>query len=102
VLELFKISRIGVAAGCRVTEGHLQQGARMVVARDGEQVYEGTLESLRRFNEDVSTVQAPAECGVSTPDFRVWQEGDVIQAYVQVEVERTIGVTRQPTASSGS
>jgi len=56
VLELFKVSRIGVIAGCRATEGHLQHGVRIVVRRDGEQVFEGTLESLRHFAQDVSKV----------------------------------------------
>lgn len=99
VLELFKISRTGVAAGCRVTEGHLQQGTRMVVLRDGEQVYEGALESLRHFNGDVATIAAPQECGVSASEFRDWQEGDVIQAYVQVEVERTMETARKSSVS---
>ncbi len=89
VLELFSSSRIGIIAGCRITDGQLRRGIRMVVLRENEEVFEGTLESLRRFDNDVSTADAPQECGVATPAFRDWQEGDIIQAYVQEEVPRT-------------
>lgn len=102
VLQLFRVSRIGVIAGCRVTEGRLQRGAQMVVLRNGEEVYRGTLESLRHYDRDVSDIEPPEECGVATPDFRDWQEGDVIQAYIQVEIERTIGQTRDATRPSDS
>ncbi len=102
VLELFKVSRIGVIAGCRATEGPLQHGVRIVVLRDGEQVFAGTLESLRHFAQDVSTVEAPQECGVATAEFQDWQVGDIIQAYIQVEVERTAKPAEDSLAPSNS
>ena len=98
----FESSRAGVIAGCRVTDGQLRRGARMVVLREGEEVFEGTLESLRHFDEDVSTINAPQECGVAGSEFRRWQEGDIIQAYIQEEVPRTLGPAGDSTASSGS
>jgi len=102
VLELFKVSRVGTIAGCRVTEGHLQHGVRIVVLHNGEQVFEGTLESLRHFAQDVSTVEAPQECGVATAEFQDWQVGDIIQAYIQVEVERTAKPAEDSLAPSDS
>lgn len=88
VLQLFKISRWGVVAGCRITDGRLQRGARIEVKRDGEIVFDGQLTSLRRLKDEVSTAEAPNECGVYAANFRGWAEGDVIEAYAQVEIER--------------
>jgi len=87
VLQVFPMGRL-VAAGCRVTEGRLQRGARMVVTRNGQQVFEGTLETLRHFDRDVASIESPNECGVSTPEFRGWQRGDKIEAFIEVEVDR--------------
>jgi len=90
VMHLFSSSRVGVIAGCRITDGQLRRGSRMVVVRDSEQVFEGTLESLRHFDNDVASIDAPQECGVASSEFRDWQEGDIIRAYVQEEVPRTL------------
>jgi len=93
VLQIFRGSRVGVVAGCRVTEGKLQPGAKMVVVREGEVVYEGTIDSLRHFDQDVSQIEAPGECGVATRGFRQWQVGDIIEASVEQEVERRLSIT---------
>lgn len=88
VLQIFRISRIGVIAGSVITGGYAQRGADMTVTRDGEVVFEGKLESLKHFDEDVRRIDAPNECGISTSDFRGWQEGDEIEFRAQVEVPR--------------
>jgi translation initiation factor IF-2 len=93
VLQIFRSSRAGVVAGCRVIDGRLQPNAKINVVRDGESVYKGILDSLRRFEQDVSQVQAPSECGVATNGFRGWQVGDIIEATIEVEIERRVSVT---------
>jgi len=100
VLQTFDVSRIGVIAGCRVTSGRLTRGTRIEVSREGEQIFDGQLTSLRRFEANVATVEAPQECGVATDDFNDWEIGDVISAYQQVEVERTL--SGEPAAASSS
>ena len=93
VLQIFRSSRAGVVAGCRVVEGRLQRNAKINVVRNGESVYQGTLNSLRRFEQDVSQVEAPAECGVATEGYRGWQVGDIIEATIEVEMERRVSLT---------
>jgi len=90
VLQTFEISRIGVIAGCRVTSGRLDRGARIEVARNGNQIFDGELSSLRRFENDVATVGAPQECGIAVHGFNDWEPGDIIKAYQKVEVERSL------------
>lgn len=88
VLQLFRISRVGVIAGCVVTDGYAQRGAKMVVRRGREVVFEGVLRSLKRFDDEARRVDAPNECGISTPEFRSWEEGDEIEFIAEVEVPR--------------
>jgi translation initiation factor IF-2 len=90
VLQIFRISRVGVVAGSRVTDGELRPNADIVVTRDGEEVYRGKLTSLRHFDQDVSVMQAPSECGLATADFRGWRVGDRVEATMQVTVERKL------------
>ncbi len=90
VLELFRISRIGVIAGSRVTDGRLQRGCEMRVFRGGEEVYRGPLESLRHFDQNVATIDAPNECGLSVSSWRGWQPGDTLEVWDKVEVERSL------------
>jgi hypothetical protein len=95
VLQIFRISRIGVVAGSRVTEGELRPKADIVVTRDGQEVYKGKLTSLKHFNQEVPTVSAPSECGIASGDFRAWRVGDKIEATIEVSVER-----KMPTAQT--
>ncbi len=88
VLRTFRISRVGVIAGTVITDGFAQRGADMIVTRDGETVFEGTLESLKHFEDEVRRIEAPNECGISTSDFRGWEEGDEIEFRAEVEVPR--------------
>ena len=96
VLQLFRISRWGVIAGSRITDGRMERGARIEVLRRGEKVYDGKISALRHFKDEVAKLEAPTEGGILVSDFRGWEEGDLVQAYGQVEVER-----RQPVAEAG-
>ncbi|MEN6641622.1 MAG: translation initiation factor IF-2 [Armatimonadia bacterium] len=88
VLQIFKISRVGFVAGSRVQDGELRPNADIVVTRDGQEIFRGKLTSLRHFNQDVSLVQAPSECGIASGDYRGWKPGDVVEATMQVATER--------------
>jgi translation initiation factor IF-2 len=81
VRALFKYSKVGVIAGCFIPDGKLLRGGPIRVKRDQKIIYEGKLESLRRFKEDVKEVAQGFECGVAVTGFNAWQEGDVIEAY---------------------
>ncbi len=90
VLQTFRVARFGTVAGCRVVEGKLQRGAIMVVKRNGEEVFRGTLESLRHYDRDVDSIEAPNECGVGTTEWDKWREGDTIECYVRIEIRPTL------------
>ena len=90
VLQTFRSSRAGVVAGCRVTEGRLQPNSKIRVRRNGEVVYEGKLDSLRHFDNDVSEISAPGECGIAVRNYRAWEVGDQIEASVEVSIERRV------------
>jgi len=91
VRQLFKASRIGTIAGCQVTEGRITRGARARVVRDGTVIYDTTVESLRRFNDDVKEVANGFECGIVLANFQDLKEGDVLEAYETKQVERELG-----------
>src|SRR3954453_5979312 len=90
VRATFRASRIGVIAGCMVTDGHATRGARCRLLRDGTIVYNGEIASLRRFNADVREVQTGFECGVVLKDYMDVKEGDQIEVYETRQVERTL------------
>ncbi len=81
VRATFKIKRAGTVAGCYVVEGKVVRGARARLIRDGVVVYEGEIESLRRFKEDVSEVAKGYECGIKLKDFNDVKVGDIIECY---------------------
>ena len=89
VRQLFRISRIGVIAGCYVTNGVVRRNANVRVVREGTVVYETTLASLKRFKEDVREVQNGFECGIQLEGFNDVKEGDVLEFYETKQVERT-------------
>ncbi len=101
VRALFRASRVGVIAGCFVTEGVLQRGAQLRVRRGDEVIYTGVLSSLRRFQDDVTEVEAGFECGVSLQDFDDFQEGDTLEAFVIEEVRRQPVTTQTAARSTG-
>ncbi|GBD83986.1 translation initiation factor IF-2 [bacterium BMS3Abin02] len=88
VRAVFKVPRAGNIAGSYVTEGEIVRGARARLLRDGIVVYDGTIDSLRRFKDDVKQVAAGYECGIGLERFSDVKEGDMIEAYVLKEVAR--------------
>ena len=90
VRALFRVPRLGVVAGCMVTQGTITRGALARLVRDGAIVYTGRIGSLRRFKDDVREVAEGFECGISLENFQDVHEGDVIEAYEVREVARTL------------
>jgi translation initiation factor IF-2 len=90
VRETFKVPRAGTVAGCFVADGTIPRTARVRVVRDGVEVYEGSIGSLRRFKEDVREVREGFECGILIEGFNDVKVGDVIEAYKIEEVQRTL------------
>jgi translation initiation factor IF-2 len=91
VLQLFKVSKVGTIAGCVVKSGTISRSAKARVVRDGVQVYDGTLSSLKRFKDDVKEVKEGLECGIGIENFNDLKVGDVIESYRVEEVKRTLG-----------
>jgi translation initiation factor IF-2 len=96
VRNTFKVSRIGVIAGCYVLEGKINRNTKIRVLRDNIVVHEGKLSSLRRFKDDVSEVSAGYECGIFIDKFPAFQEGDIIEAYTIKEVKREMAAPTEP------
>ena len=90
VRQLFKASRIGTIAGSFVTEGKVTRGARVRVVREGTVIFDTTIDSLRRFNEDVREVSSGFECGIVLTNFQDLREGDVLETYETKQVEREL------------
>ncbi|KAL6767993.1 CIF2 [Auxenochlorella protothecoides x Auxenochlorella symbiontica] len=88
-------------AGCEVTEGALRKGASLRVWRGATLVHEGTLTSLRRVKEDVASVAAGTECGVSVPDFHGWEAGDRLEAFKLVQKKQKLEQAQAAVASFG-
>ena len=89
VRETFKVPKIGVVAGCYILEGEISRDDQVRIVRDGTVVYEGEIESLRRFKDDVKTVARGYECGIGIAGYQDIKIGDHIEGYRVVEVERT-------------
>ena len=89
VRATFRASRLGVIAGCYVTNGVIRRNTQIRVVRDGTVVYETTIASLKRFKDDVREVQEGFECGILLENFNDVKEGDVLEAYETQEIERT-------------
>ncbi len=88
VRQIFKASAIGNIAGSYVLDGEFQRGCKIRITREGEQIYEGSLASLKRFKDDVKEVKAGFECGLVFDGFDKMQELDIVEAYIMVEVPR--------------
>jgi translation initiation factor IF-2 len=90
VRQLFRASRIGTIAGSFVTEGKVTRGSHVRVVREGTVIYDTTIDSLRRFNEDVREVASGFECGIVLTNFQDLKEGDVLETYETRQVEREL------------
>ena len=89
VRAVFPVGR-GSVAGCYVQSGRIVRNRRMRVRRNGEVVYDGNVDSLKRVKEDAKEVQSGFECGVGSNKFKDWKEGDIIEAYEMVMKRRTL------------
>ena len=90
VRDVFRAPKIGAIAGCMVTEGLVKRSNPIRVLRDNVVIYEGELESLRRFKDDVNEVRNGMECGIGVKNYNDVKVGDQIEVYERVEVQRTI------------
>ena len=88
VRQLFKSGKIGNIAGCMVLDGVIEKGCSVRITRDGEQIFDGELESLKRFKDDVKEVKAGYDCGLVFKDWDSMNVDDTIEAYKMVEVPR--------------
>ena len=88
IRQIFKASGIGNIAGAYMLDGVMQRGCLVRITREGEQIYEGKLASLKRFKDDVKEVKAGFECGLVFEDFGDFAELDVVEGYIMVEVPR--------------
>ena len=88
VRQIFKASAVGNIAGSYVLDGMFQRNCKIRISREGEQIFEGELASLKRFKDDVKEVKAGVECGLVFEGFDQMQELDIVEAYIMVEVPR--------------
>ena len=88
VRQLFKASGVGTIAGSYVLDGVFQRGCSVRITREGEQIFEGALASLKRFKDDVKEVKSNYECGLVFEKFNDVKEGDIVEAYIMQEVPR--------------
>jgi len=90
VRDVFRSSKLGAIAGCMVVEGTVRRSSPIRVLRDNVVVYEGELESLRRFKDDVQEVKAGTECGIGVKNYNDVKPGDQIEVYERYEVAREV------------
>ncbi|MDX1641415.1 MAG: translation initiation factor IF-2 [Balneolaceae bacterium] len=90
VREVFKISRVGTIAGCYVNEGKVNRNNPIRIIRDGVVIYDGEIDSLKRFKDDVKEVQAGYECGISIQNFNDIKVGDEFESYEVIEEKRKL------------
>lgn len=88
VRQTFKVSSVGTIAGCYVTDGTISRNNSVRIVRDGIVIYEGAIDSLKRFKDDAKEVASGFECGMSVEKFNDIKEGDIFESYTMEEVER--------------
>jgi translation initiation factor IF-2 len=90
ILEIFKVSKVGNIAGCRVTDGTVERGANVRLIRDSVVVHEGKLSQLKRFKDDAREVTAGQECGMAFENYQDMKVGDVIECYRIETIQRSL------------
>jgi translation initiation factor IF-2 len=90
ILEVFNISKVGKVAGCRVTEGKVERGAKVRLIRDNVVIHEGTLSTLKRFKDEVREVPAGQECGMAFANYQDIRKGDVIECFNVETIARSL------------
>ncbi len=89
VREIFRVPRIGAIAGCYVLSGQITRGSKVRFLRDGTIIWKGSIQSLRRFKDDVREVREGFECGIGLSDFQDLKPGDIIETFEEREIART-------------
>ncbi len=100
ILEIFKVSKVGNVAGCRVTDGVVERGANVRLIRDNVVVHEGKLSQLKRFKDDAREVVVGQECGIAFENYQDMKVGDVIECYRVETVQRTLSDPRESRAKA--
>ena len=90
ILEVFKVSKVGNIAGCKVTDGTVERGANVRLIRDNVVVHEGKLSQLKRFKDDVREVASGMECGMAFENYQDMRQGDVIECYRVETIQRSL------------
>jgi translation initiation factor IF-2 len=90
ILEIFKVSKVGNVAGCRVTDGTVERGANVRLIRDSVVVHQGKLSQLKRFKDDAREVVAGQECGMAFENYSDMKVGDIIECYRVETIQRTL------------
>ena len=90
ILEIFKVSKVGNIAGCRVTDGTVERGANVRLIRDNVVIHEGKLSQLKRFKDDAKEVSAGMECGMAFEGYQDMRQGDVIECYRVETIQRSL------------
>ena len=90
VLETYHITKVGTVAGCIVKEGKIKRSSKIRLIRDGIVIYSGDLGSLKRFKDDVKEVTTGFECGLNIANYNDVKVGDLVEAYEEVEVKKTL------------
>ncbi len=98
ILEIFKVSKVGNVAGCRVTDGIVERGANVRLIRDSVVVHQGKLSQLKRFKDDAREVVAGQECGMAFENYQDMKVGDIIECY-RVETVQRIALSLKPRRS---
>jgi translation initiation factor IF-2 len=90
IKQVFNISKVGKVAGCQVTEGKVERGAKVRLLRDNVVIHEGTLSILKRFKDDVKEVVSGQECGMSFANYQDIREGDQIECFQVETIARSL------------
>ncbi len=90
IIEIFKVSKVGTVAGCRVTDGTVERGANVRLIRDNVVMHQGKLSQLKRFKDDAREVLAGQECGMAFENYQDMKAGDTIECYRVETVQRTL------------
>lgn len=90
VIDMFSISRLGTVAGCRVDSGRILRNSNVRVIRNSRNIYEGKIDSLKRFSDDVREIASGQECGILLDNFHEYELGDIIESYIFEEIPATL------------
>ena len=90
ILEVFNITKVGNVAGCQVTDGKVERGAKVRLIRDSVVIHEGTLKTLKRFKDEVKEVQTGQECGMAFENYEDMRKGDTIECFRVEEIQRSL------------